>query len=406
MSDLKLAWIYLKARLLVTGLTIASVALGLGLATIVLMLSSQARSTLVNETAYWDMVVGAKGSPLQLVLNSLYYLDAPVGNVNISVWKHLQADPSVSRIIPVNMGDNYLGWPIVGTTNAYFEGRQPVRGGSLVAQGRPFAKPFEVVVGSEVADRHKLALGAKLIGAHGWGKSNDFHPQFPYNVVGILAPTGTSLDRAVYTDYRSTWIVHSHPDADEQEAGPKHDPSHEVTALLVQLSQPGRRFLLVQQINANEPAMAVVPVDEINRLVMSFITPLRELMLAVAYLVVLVSALSILISLYLTIHQRRRDMAILRALGATRGDVFRLITLEAATLTGFGVLCGWLLGHGVIALVSPYIATRFGIVASAWQVAPVELGISLSVWGLGIIAGLLPAAIAYRLPVADTLVTE
>lgn len=406
MSDLKLALTYLRSRPLVTILTIASVALGLALATVVLLVTNQAETVLESETANWDVVVGAKGSPLQLVLNSLYYLDAPVGNVSTSVWRRLQTHPGISSVIPVNMGDNYSGWPIIGTTLGIFTGKTAARGGSLISAGRNFEKPFEAVVGSDIAKRNHVHLGMTLIGAHGWGKSNDLHPKFPYTVVGILAQTGGSLDRAIYTDYRSTWIVHSHPDADEKTSSAGHDPSKEVTALLVRFSQPGRRYLLVQEINRNQPAMAVIPVDEISRLVMSFIAPMRKMMIAVSYLVVIVSGLTILISLYLMIYQRRRDIAVLRALGATRADVFRLVTIEAAMLAGLGVLSGWVLGHGAIAVMRPFIAAHFGISPNEWQTSPAELVIIGTVWALGIIAGLLPAAIAYRLPVADSLTTE
>jgi putative ABC transport system permease protein len=121
MSDWKLALTYLRSRALITLLTVASVALGLGLATIVLIISKQTQRTLSAETGYWDMVVGGKGSPLQLVLNSLYYQDAPTGNIDIARWKQLQADRGVERVVPLTMGDNYLGWPIVGTTPALFD---------------------------------------------------------------------------------------------------------------------------------------------------------------------------------------------------------------------------------------------------------------------------------------------
>ncbi|HEX2949945.1 MAG TPA: FtsX-like permease family protein [Armatimonadota bacterium] len=405
MSDLKLAFTYLRSRPLVTILTIVSVTLGLGLATIVLMLSRQTQDMLGSETASWDMVIGAKGSPLQLILNSLYYIDQPVGNVNISVWNRLQHDPAVARVIPLTMGDNYLGWPIVGTTPSFFAGRQAFNGGQLLATGSMFTKPFEVVVGSDIAVQQHLHVGKTFIGAHGWGRTGDLHPQFPYTVVGILARTGSNLDRALFTDYHSTWIVHSHPDADERPE-PGHDPSKEVTSLLVQLHQPGSRFMLTQDINRHEMAMAVSPVEEISNLSATFIAPLQSILLLVAYLVVFVSALSILISLYLTINQRRRDLAILRSLGATRANVFGLITLEAAMLSGIGVVFGWIFGHGMIALCAPAIAAHFGISLFPWQVKSVEFIIMASVWGLGIVAGLLPAFVAYRMPVANTLVRE
>lgn len=414
MSDLRLASVYVRSRLLITVLTVLSVALGLGLAVIVLLMSHQTQALLGSETASWDLVVGAKGSPLQLVLNSLYYMDAPTGNINVAVWKRLQADPSVSRVIPLNMGDNYFGSPIIGTVPEFLAGREAPRGRPLLSAGRMFAKPFEAVVGSDVAARDHLQLNQQIIGAHGWTKSDDLHPQFPYTVVGLLARTGTSLDRAVYTDYHSAWIVHAHPDEHEQEGlnhepahhEPEHDPTSEVTALLVALDQPGARFGLTQEINRHENALSVVPVDEISKLDATFIAPLRGVLLLVAYLVVLVSSLSILISLYLTIHQRRRDLAILRSLGATRADVFRLITVEAAVLAGLGVLVGWAFGHGLTAALAPAVFARYGISLHPGQLLPGELAVGLSVWLLGVLAGLLPAIIAYRMRVADALLEE
>jgi putative ABC transport system permease protein len=412
MSDLRLALTYLRHRLLVTILTVISVALGLGLAVTVLTMTHQTRNTLGNETAFADIVVGGEGGPLQLVLNTLYYLDPPTGNIDLALWDKLKHDPAVSSVIPLNMGDNYLGAPIVGTVPEFFSGRKPLRGDKLVAQGRLFAKPFEAVVGADVARRGQMTLGQQVMGAHGWGKSGDVHAQFPYTVVGILAPTGSSTDRGVYTDYHSVWIVHSHHhadgDADEGTAHEEgdHDPTKELTALLVTLSEPARRYLMVQDLNRHENAMAVIPVNEISTLIQRFVTPLQGVLLAVAYLVIAIASLTILITLYLTIYQRRRDLAVSRALGATRLDIFRLITVEAAALSGLGVIGGFLLGHGMVALAAPLAMEKLGILPNPWLVAPLEWRVAISVWVIGIIAGLLPAAIAYRLPVVDTLVKE
>lgn len=405
MSDFKLVLHYLRTRVLVTGLITFSIALGVALALIVLLLADRTQRTLMSETAACDIVVSAKGSPLQTVLNGIYFLDQPTGNVNISIWQRLRQDPGVKRVIPLTMGDNYYGMPIVGTVPDYFSERRLDGGNAGIARGRMFTKPFEMVVGAEVAAHLHLTVGQQIIGAHGWGRSNDFHPRFPYTITGILAPTGASLDRALFTDYHSTWIVHSHPDADEAPE-PGHDPTKEITSLLVQLHQPGLRFRLVQDINAHENAMAAVPVDEMQKVSSTFIAPLQSILLLVAYLVILVSALTILISLYLLIHQRRRDIAVIRSLGATQGDVFRLVTLEAALLSGIGILAGWALAHGLAAAIGPAAQMRFGIDLQAWQVQPFEGIIVGSVWVLGILAGLLPASAAYRFPVADILVQE
>ncbi len=302
MSDFKLAFTYLRSRMLVTVLTVLSVALGLGLATIVLILSRQAMATLSTETAYWDVVIGAKGSPLQLVLSGLYYLEAPTGNIDEALWHTLEKDPGIARVVPVNMGDTYFGVPIVGTVPRYFEDRQPLRGHNLLAQGRLFAKPFEVTVGADIAARYRLTLGRQIVSSHGWSNGGDLHPEFPYTVVGILAPTGASLDRAIYTDYHSTWEVHAHHHHHDAAGAGRHDDDDDdhaapgagkqITTLLVQMTQPGRRYSFVETINAHQHAMAVIPVDEVDKLRKTFIDPMQHILLVVAYLVVIVSALS------------------------------------------------------------------------------------------------------------------
>ncbi len=414
MSDFKLAFTYLRTHLLVTILTVLSVALGLGLATVVLILSRQTQDTLKQETQYWDIVVGAKGSQLQLILNSLYYLDAPTGNISTDVWDHLRANPGIGDIVPVSIGDNYYGAPIIGTTPEFFTVRS--QSGAL-ASGRMFDKTMEVVVGAEVAERQHLTLGMQVVGSHGWVGGGDEHSESPYTVVGILQRTGASMDRALYADYRSVWEVHEghehaagadHDEADAHMHEHEHEHEHgqEITALLVRLKQEGRRYQLADDINKKENAMATIPVDQVDQLVKTFISPLQGLLLLVAWLVVLVAALSILISLYLSLHQRRRDLAVLRALGATRVDIFRMIIIEAAVLTALGIISGWLLGHGTVALLSGYIMAKYGIAPQAWQLLTVESYIGGAVWLLGILAGILPAVVAYRLPVAETLIAE
>ncbi len=410
MSDFKLALAYLRSRILVTVLTVLAVSLGLALGTIVLSLSRQASDTLRNEAGFWDMVVGAKGSPLQLVLNGLYYLEAPTGNIDKKLWFKLEKDPEVSTVVPMNMGDNYHGRPIVCTLPAFFNDRHPIHGNNIIASGRQFNQPFEIVVGAEVAraeaaNGHILKIGDKIVSAHGWAKYDDLHSAFPYTVVGFLAPFGNSVDRAIYTDYRSSWIVHSVPDADEPIV-PGHEPSNEVTSLLVRFHHTGSRFRYRQDINLHENAMAAIPVDEIDGLDGTLMAPLQGVLLIVAYVVVFVSALFILVTLYMTIYQRRRDLSILRSLGATRLNIFSLITLEAALLSGLGVVAGWLLGHLALGAMSPFCLARYGIPLAAWQMQPVEFHIAGTVWVLGILAGLLPAIMAYRLPVADTMINE
>jgi putative ABC transport system permease protein len=238
-------------------------------------------------------------------------------------------------------------------------------------------------------------------------ETHDLHPE---EAAGELEQHHEHEAAVVSSEHHEAEHHHDAAQGEEAEATHEHEsdhsPSQEVTSLLVKLRQPGYRFQLQQEINDHEMALAASPAEEVNKLSATLLAPLQGILLLVAYLVIIVSALSILISLYLTIFQRRRDLAIFRSLGATRGDVFRLITLEAALLSGLGVVTGWLLGHGALAALYPVIIAQFGLSISPWQVLPVELAIGVSVWLLGVLAGLLPAVVAYRLPVAETLIKD
>jgi putative ABC transport system permease protein len=372
-------------------------------------LREETRKRFEEEGQSFDVVVGAKGSPLQLVLSALYFMDVPTGNIKLADYEALKKHEDVEAAFPICLGDTYHGYRIVGTipnlfdytwTNASTdEVHKPFR----MAQGRVFDKAFEAVVGSAVARSEALRIGDQFTGAHGFIQLPeglaDEHKEFPYTVVGILEPSGSPNDRAIFCAMDSVWNVHGHHD----EEGSK-DASSEVTAVLISLGTPGLRFQFVEYVNDNLNAMATIPINQIANLYMNVLGTAKSVLLVVGYLVVVISAISILIGLYLSILQRKRDLAIMRALGASAFEIVGSVLIEAFLVTVLGVVTGWILGNGVSWGIGLYLRQRYGLGISVFGVPTSEEFAAFATVALvGLIAGVLPAWQAYRTDVARDL---
>lgn len=445
MSLLSIAWRYLWARALVTLLTLAGVALGAALITAVLSIKRETQRAFLDEAALVDLVVGAKGSPLQLVLSSVYHLDVPTGNIGYDEFQRLRADPLVRRAIPIGLGDNTRGFRIVGTTPEFLDldrvdlsapPNERFKRLFEMNEGRWFDKDFEAVLGADVAASTGMSLGDTFVGTHGIialaGSAE--HPEFPYTVVGIMARSHTSNDRAVFVSLGSVWKVHegeelkhramfgkraaNNEDAptsptQQRAANPNwlfSDPaaktrqaSAEVTSVLVQLHSLPMRHLLLERINRDTNAMAAIPAMEMMRLYGQVLAPVQRSLLVLAYLVVVVSALAIMATLIQSAERRRRDIAILRALGVRRWEVFALVLLEAGLLTTLGVACGWVLGQSAVMVAGWWMSDAMGVGVRAFVLDGEEWRALGWVLVAGIAGGLVPAALAYRRAPVDDL---
>jgi putative ABC transport system permease protein len=233
---------YLAARPFATALHVLMLAIGVGTLVLLLLFTAQAEERLARDARPVDLVVGAKGSPLQLILSALLQADVPTGNIRHDEALKLAAHPMIAQAVPVAMGDSYQGFRIVGTEPAYLD-----LYGAKVQQGRMFAAPMEAVVGAEVARRAHIADGAKLVGNHGLAAGGGAHAGHPYTVVGVLGRTGTVIDRLVVTSLESVWEVHE-----------AHNP-REVTALLVRYRTPLAAATLPRQVNATTMMQAASP---------------------------------------------------------------------------------------------------------------------------------------------------
>ncbi len=414
MSFLTMAWRYLRFRWLVTILTVASIALGAALVCTVLALRYESERALSRDAGLYDLVVGGKGSPLQLVLSSVYHLDAPPGNLPYVEYERLRRDPRVTWAAPIGLGDNYAGYRIVGTESHFFD--LPDRNGDPffeVARGKVFDDRFEVVLGSHVAVATGLDVGDTFFGTHGLFEvpGGEVHRDFPYRVSGVLAPTGTAQDRAIFGTLESVWEIHETEErlhsAIQGTAMLANRPERETSAILVRLDTPGLRLWMADDLRKQSDGIAAIPINEILRFQRGIVGPVQRSLLAVAAAVVAVACLTVLTTLHQATERRRRDIAILRSLGALRREVATLVFIEGLMLTGAGIVLGLLIGHGGLVLVSETIRDSTGLVLDPWRLPPTEL-IALGAMAIcGAVASLIPAVSCYRrTPIADLQLPE
>lgn len=417
-----LALAYLRDRALPTLLNVVLLALAVATLVVLLLLSDRVEDRFARDAAGVDLVVGAKGSPLQLILSSVYHLDAPTGNIPLDTVAMLRADPGVGDAIPLALGDNFRGFRIVGTEPAFLRLHD-----AKLASGAVFAAPMEAVIGAEVARRTGAGIGQQFAGSHGLADDggDSAHAATPFRVVGILAPTGTVADRLIITPIESVWDVHgiahgARPagpdghDAHDGQDGHDHDAAvppvlagraglvPEVTAVLVRYRSPAAAIRLPATINRQTSLQAASPAAETARFLTLFDGAIAGARLF-AGLIAAAGALSIFTVLLAAARAREGDLALLRVMGASRAQLFGTIVLEGLLTAGAGALLGLLLGHGLVALAAQQSQTLAGIGLSGLVLHPAELWIFVGTLGLGAIAALVPAARIFRQDLAATL---
>ncbi len=452
MTLLGIAWRNIRQRLLTSLLTALSLALGVALVVATLVTGGIVKQAFESGSGLgYNMIVGAKGSPLQLVLNSVYLVSKPIENISWDFYQ--QFLPAAERpdgvdgtfaastktAVPICMGDYYRGFRVIGTNTAYFDRL-------TIGDGRPFAfsggrnfrndEFFGGVLGATVAAKLGLKPGDPFAPTHG---ADDGKVHDPFTVTGVLARTDTPVDRGVFVNMEGFYLQdgHAKPVEGEEESGERkvesggdaegsrehgnhehglhaHVPlpfaQREVTALLLDTaSLPGLPPELMAMglrtaINEGRDGQAALPIAEIRLLLDLFVRPLELLLLLVTTLVVIVSAIGILVSMVGSSLERSRDVAIMRALGARRSHVLVVVLIEAVLLAVGGGLAGWVLGHLLVGAIGPLITTNAGVSASIFSAAPRgELLLVPFLVGLAILAALLPALAAYRTDVAKWL---
>ena len=392
MTTLRLAFAYLASRPLATILHVLMLALGVATAAFLMLFTSQAEERLARDAKPVDLVVGAKGSPLQLILSSVFHVDMPTGNIGLEESKAISRHPMVASATPVALGDSFRGHRIVGTDESFIGLYE-----AKVVAGRAFRDEMEVVLGSEVARRHRLAPGAKIVGSHGLAQAGPGHDEDPFEVVGVLAPTGTVIDRLVLTPVESVWHVHEHHGG-LQPAPPAAAPSQggrlEITALLVKYRTPLAAAMLPRLVNSSTSMQAASPAFESARLLDMVGVGVQTLQWFAAVMMAS-AALSVFVALTSALQERRYDLALLRTLGARPLRLASLTLAEGVTLLVSGVILGLALGHGAAHALGLWLAQSgsWPLAGLAW--APGETILVAAVFAGGFATCLVPAVQAY-----------
>lgn len=401
MNTVALSWKYLASRPLAAALNVLLLALALASITVVLLTRAQVDRAFERDLAGIDVVVGAKGSPLQLILAGVFHIDVPPGNIALADVKALQAHPQVAELIPLSLGDSWRGHRIVGTTPAYV-----LHYGATLAQGGLWAAPLQAVLGSGVARAKNgapaLKVGDQFVGSHGLGGGGHLHGNQPYTVSGVLAPCGCVLDRLVLTSLESVWAVHEGDIAQDDEDRAALAAEREVTLALIRYKSPLAAVSFPRFVNTTTPMQAAAPAVEVTRL-LRLVGVGSDLLRGFGAVLLAVASLSVFIALWHAVRERRADLAMLRMLGAPPRRVAALLLAEAWWLALLATVLGLLLGHGLTALLGWLVPSDQAMGLGGALLLADELWVPVWAFGVATLAALLPAWQAYRVDVAELL---
>lgn len=433
MSLWKIAWRSIQQRSLASTLTAISMALGVALVVAVLVIHGVIDKTFRRSAQGYDLIIGPKGSRLDLVLNTVYHMGRPVGTIPYRYYTEL-ADQrfaaDVETAVPICMGDHFSGFRVIGTNPDMFDKLEYLDGQKYTFQpgGRNFDwnAPFEAVVGATAARKTGLKVGNTFRPVHGESGEGEEHE--PFTIVGILQPTGTPIDRAFFVNIKGFYTLHTVEAAEEKpgsggipssssegaslaQAATSDDPDEEqrkISAVLVvtQKNDYQRAMAFPRRVAEELDVQAVAPAEEIDRLFRGLVGDIQVVLLILAVLIVVVAGIGIMVSIYNSMNDRRREIAIMRALGARRGTVMAVILVESILLALGGGAIGVLLGHGLTGALAPIIAERTGVVCSALHFQTNELILIPGLIFLASAVGYLPAVIAYRTDVAQSLIAS
>lgn len=415
----------IKSRLLSSVLNIILFATGVTIISLVFLFKDSFENQMDKNAGGIDLVVGAKGSPLQLILSGIYHVDYPTGNIDYNEAIELSKNPLIKQAIPLALGDNFNGFRIVGTNKAY-----PTIYNGQIQVGSLWQKDFEVTIGSKVASKTGLAIGRQFAGVHGLSaESDDVHEGTPYTVTGIFKETGTVLDQLILTNIESVWKIHDshehHHEHNEAEKGHEHDTdggheheydadcdhSHEeheegehpkeITTLLIQYQSPMGAITLPRLINKSTNMQAASPVQEINRLY-SLLGVGIEALTYISGFIILISALSIFISLLNSLKERKYELALIRVMGGSRFLLFAIVILEGISFAVIGYIVGFMASRFVMLALSTYTDNNFNYTLQKW-VTPTDLLLLIGSLIIGMVAATIPAIKAMKTNISKTL---
>ncbi len=437
----------LRQRSLSSVLTSLSVSLGVMLMVAVLVIYGIISNIFGQNSIGYDLILGPKGSELQLVLSTVYRVSPPIENLPYRFYREFKDRKGIEAAIPVALGDTTEAgnFPICGTTPEYFAHEFAPRR-EFKVRGDFFRKPFQAVIGSQVARTNRWDLGSQLKLVHGGADTGHVHDE-KFEVVGILAPTGTPNDKTVFVHLAGFYSISGHDKPfgeaiirerafyNEPALAPEelaaqiallekkfghHDHEHkpgvqhfhdiaevqkEVTSILVKIDPkyPTYGLILRGELKDGFQAQAVNPIIPMRQLMNDVLGNVRNMLLVLTGLIILVSGIGIFVSIYNSMIARKREIAIMRALGAQRRTVFGIILAESIILCVGGGLLGLALGHGLVFAAAPIVELRTGLLIDPWKFEPLELTLIPGLIVLATLVGFLPGLTAYRTDVAEAL---
>ncbi len=413
MIVVRLALQSLRNRATTAILTIVAIAVSVMLLLGVEKVRNGARQSFTDTISGTDLVVGARGGSLQLLLYSVFRIGNATNNITWASYQDIASQPEIDWIVPLSLGDSHHGFRVLGTTGDYFKRHKYRRGQSLTfASGKPFDDLYDVVLGADVAAKLKYELGASVVIAHGTGSVSFVeHEDKPFRVSGVLAKTGTPVDRTLFVSLEAIEAIH----ADWQTGIPSADQSisakdarrldlspKAITAAMVGLKSKLSIFRVQRSINnyAKEPLSAIIPGAALQEL-WGLIGTAETALAVISAMVVVTALLGMVTTILTTLNERRREMAILRSVGARPTTILGLLATEAGVLTAAGVALGMAMLYASISVLRPLIDRLYGLEVSIGAPSSGELLTLGAIVAAGFLAGLFPAIRAYRLSVAD-----
>ena len=395
----KISWKNILDKKLNSFLCILLMTLGIAMISLLMLLGKQLQDKFAKNISGIDLVVGAKGSPLQLILSSVYQIDNPTGNIYLDDVQAIAQNPMVKEMIPLSMGDNFQGYRIIGTNKKYLEHFK-----TTFKSGKLFRADLEVVLGGQTAQNTNLKIGDTFASSHGLDSEGEKHADEKYKVVGILAFNNSVVDNLILTSLGSVWSIHAHHESGEEH----HEDStsrKEITSAIIKFRSPMGMMTMPRNINQNSKLQAAVPAIEINRLFELLGIGIDGLQVLAA-VIMLISGISVFVSLYNSLKERKYEMALMLSMGASRTRLFLMLLLEGIILSFLGFLAGILLSRIGIYLISNQLSKKFHFDVSQFSMQTGEIYLFFGALLVGILAAALPSIGIYGINISKTLAEE
>jgi putative ABC transport system permease protein len=401
-----LALRYITKRPLQYIMTIIVVAISMSLTVAVLLISASLKNGIIYASMPFDMIVGAKGSPVQLIFNTIFLQDVPIGNINHSFYERFQQDERTARVIPLAFGDNYRGYKIIGSNKDLFTIRPSVKEDSIFAlkEGAFFTDKYQAVIGSEVAKKSGLKTGDTFKATHGivhnpLGEDNEHDES--YVVTGVLKPMYRPYDMGIFTAIETIWEMHGHENEDEGEHENEDEHEGDITALMVTPIDYTGLMQMYQETNQNNEAQAAFP-GQVLANVFIITGNAEDVLYLISYMVIIIGFLTIIITLHWSVLNRKRDHATLRAIGVNKSVIFSLILIESFMVMLVSGIAGLVIGHGIAYGIGFYMR-KISYVYAAVGFDIKEIFILAAYTLTGVAVSIVPAIGVYRQDAASNL---